>query len=65
MTIREDGGFAVRLSQTAPDAWVWAVLDETGGEAASGRSGGEATARERAEVFRRSLTRFRTVTRGW
>lgn len=63
--VAEQSGFAVRLDQSAPGAWTWAVLDETGGEAASGETAREDVAREQAEFFRRSLTRFRAVTRGW
>lgn len=58
-------GFAVQLTQSSPQDWAWAVLDEQGDEAASGRSASEIIAREQAEFFRRSLTRFRRVTRGW
>ena len=60
-----DVGFAVQLKQAAPGAWDWAVLDEAGHQAASGKRANENIAREEAEFFRRSLTRFRRVTRGW
>lgn len=51
-------GFAVALSQTRPDQWVWRVLNSEGDETAAGESGREDVAREHAEFLRRSLIRL-------
>lgn len=60
-----DMGFAVQLKQASLETWDWAVLDEDGHQAATGKCANEAIAREEAEFFRRSLTRFRRVTKRW
>lgn len=57
MTV-ENTGFAVALAQTAPDLWVWRVLDTQGDPAAFGETAREDVAREQAEFFRRSLERL-------
>lgn len=51
-------GFAIALAQTAPDLWVWRVLNPDGGEAVGGQTVREDVAREQAEFFRRSLDRL-------